>query len=306
MDLYFGIDVASKDFVSGNLDMGTVKVDNQLPAIKKFIKQLPQGAIMGIEATGGYGTLLADTAFEAGICVYIIRPDKVKKFREAGPERSKTDAIDAMVIRDYLETYINKLHTYSPLPALEASIRKLSRKRDKIVQKLSDLRKTLRSLGDSVKQVQLILAPIEKRVLKCEQELAKLVAQAQDAKVLFSITSVKLVTIASVLPAIRSIQFESKYALDSYFGMDLKANESGQKVGERHMSKQGDKRARKALYMAAVSAAGSKTFRGYYQMLKNEKKLKPKQALNALARKILHIIYGVYYSQTEFKAPTYS
>jgi transposase len=304
MDLYFGIDVSLDELVSGNKDRGVEKTPNRTRDIDGFLGTLPEGAILGIESTGGYGELLANRALKAGFVVYILRPDKIKKFREAGPVRSKTDAIDAVVIRDYLATWIKKLHPYSPLPKLEANIRRLSRTRDRLVQKIADLKKTLRSLGDNLSQTRATLAPLEKRVSKCDQDLADLISQAEDAKVLFTITSVKLVVVAGVLPAIRTIRFKSKYALDSYFGMDQKANDSGRMIGRRHMSKEGDRRARKLLYLAAVSASRSKAFGDYYKMLIEQKKLKRKEALNVLARKILHIIYGVYYSQTPFCAPT--
>lgn len=304
MDLYNGIDIAMKTFVAFNLDAGKLKVDNQASSIEAYLESLPKGAILAIESTGGYGKLLADMAVEAGFTVYILRPDKVKKHRQAGPYRSKTDDIDAKVIRDYVSTYVRDLHPYQPMPALEAKIRQLSRTRDKIVQKMSDLRKALRSLGDSKKDVDATLAPLSASVKRIEKQLAELIEQAPDAKVLYSIPSIKLIATAAVLPAIRTIKFKSKHALVSFFGMDLTADESGEKIGRRHMSKQGDNKARKALYLAAVSASRSKAFGPYYKMLREEKRLTTTEALNALARKLLHIIYGVYYSQTLFKAPT--
>lgn len=66
------------------------------------------------------------------------------------------------------------------------------------------------------------------------------------------------------------------------------------------MSKEGDKRMRKAIFMCAMSAVRSKVWRNYYLMLIEVKKLTRIQALNALGRKILHTIYGVYRSKTAF------
>ena len=56
--------------------------------------------------------------------------------------------------------------------------------------------------------------------------------------------------------------------------------------------------------MSAMSGIRSKAWRDYYKMLTQEKKLKPVQAINALARKILHTVFGVYRSQKAFIAPT--
>jgi transposase len=303
MDLFFGIDISSEKFDSFNEDSGRANCQNKLLGIAAYLKSLPKGAILALEATGGYGKLLADKAVKAGFTVYMLQPVKVKRFRQSGPDKGKTDRIDARVIHEYIRVYQSRLHPYEPLPKFEARLRKLARTRDGLVRKLASLRTQLRSLGDSPKAVKTTLVGLEKRVLELTTELECVLASAEDAKVLFTIPGVKTCTVAAVLPALRTIPFKDKYAFDSYAGIDLRPNESGKLKGRRKMSKEGDKHMRRAVFMAALSGTNAKVWKAHYEKHLGEKQLKKIQAINALARKILHTIYGVYKTQTAFAKP---
>ena len=303
MDLIYGIDIASESFVVFNNDLGCFDCDNKKKPIAAFLKTLPEGAVLAVEATGGYAKELADMAWAKGFTVYMLQPAKVKSFRKAGPERSKSDKIDAKEIHEYIESFSKRLHPYRPLPAFEAKLRKLARVRDGLARKAASIRVQLRSLGNDPKGIEAVVSGLVRKIVQLTAEIEAMLASAEDAHVLHTIPSVKTCTIAALLPILRSIPFKDKYALDSYVGMDLVMNESGRFRGERRISKQGDKYARKALYMAAMSATISKVWKPYYKRLIEVKKLKKIKALVALARKILHTIYGVYRTQTRFVAP---
>jgi transposase len=307
MNEIFGIDMASTDFLSFNLEAGRSRCFNKKQDILRYLKKLPEGAILALESTGGYGKLLADLAVERGFTVYMLQPLWIKRFRESDSGLNKTDAIDAEVIAEYVRWQLTrprkcKLHPYKPLPEFEAKLQKLARVREGLVGKAASVRLQLLGLGDSLESVQATLSGLRKRVAEVDAEIEQMLDSAQDAKVLETIPGVKAVTI-STLPCLRTIPFKNKYALDSYVGLDLVANESGKRTGRRKLSKQGDKRARHALYMAALSATRSHAWKAYYEQLLFEKKLKKVQALVALSRKILHTIYGVYTTQKPFTAP---
>lgn len=303
MDLFYGIDVASESLQVWNEGSGHQTIKNDKRAIARFLKALPEGAVLALEPTGSYGRALADAAVAMGLEVYMLRPASIKKFREAGPARGKTDRIDAQVIHAYVAAYRGKLKPYTPFPPFEEKLRRLSRSRTAIADKVASMRNQLKSLGDDSKTVERILGALVRRLAELTSQIESMVSEAEDAAVLSSIPGIKARTIAAVFPALRAIPFQGKYALDSYAGMDLKPNESGKSKGRRHISKQGDRRMRRAMYMAALGACRSKAWRDYYTRLKAVKKLKPIQALNALARKLLHVIYGVFKSQTAFKMP---
>jgi transposase len=303
MDLIYGIDIASEEFVVYNEDRGCFDCENKKKPISAFLKTLPEGAIIALEATGGYGKLLADTAVEKGFTVYMLQPVRIKRFREAGPERNKSDKIDAMEIHEYVGVFRKRLHPYQPLPEFEAKLRKLSRVRDGIVAKTASIRLLLKCLEESPKAIEKMLWGLEAKARELLSEIESMIAQAEDAKVLSGIVSVGPCTIASLLPILRTVPFKGKYSLDKFVGMDMVMRESGKLRGKRRLSKQGDKRVRKALYMAAMSAASSKAWKPYYEWLLKTKNLAKIAALVALARKILHTIYGVYRTQKAFVAP---
>lgn len=298
--MVFGIDIASDEFVAYNEGSGFATCANQRRAIQAFLNKLPEGAVLAVEATGGYGKLLADLAVERGFTVYMLQPVRVKRFRQAGPERSKSDKIDAKEIHGYVKTFREKLHPYRPLPEFEARLRRLHRVRDGLMGKIAAMRTLLRSLGENPKAVEEILASVVAKTNALMEEIESMLATAQDAKVLRGIVGVGPCTAAALLPILRTVPFKGKYSLDKYVGLDLVVNESGKFRGRRRISKQGDKRIRKALYLAAMAAASSKTWKPYYLWLIEVKKLQKIAALVALARKILHTIYGVYRTQRAF------
>lgn len=300
MTHFFGIDVALEKLDCFNPNQGLSKFENKQRPILAFLKTLPPGAVLAMESTGGYGTLLAELACKMGFEVYIIQPAKINHHRKAGPDRSKTDRIDAKVIQDYIQTYHHRLHPYQPLPEFEARLRKVFRTRSGLMKKAASIRQQLRSLGDSRVEIDRTLKGMNARIEELNRQIESLLDSDPDAKLLATIPCVKACTIAAVLPVLRTIEFKNKYALDSWAGMDLKARESGKSRGRRHMSKEGDKYIRRAAFLAAMSGVRSKAWRDYYAMLINEKKLKRVQALNALARKILHTIFGVYRSRRPF------
>ena len=299
-----GVDVASKELVAYREDGAWVTVPNQKREISGFLKDLPKGAIVALEATGGYGHLLAELACKKGFTVYMLQPGKVKHFCNSSPSRGKTDKLDARDIAEYVRTFETRLHPYTLLPKFEARLRKLCRTKEALADKLASLRLQLRSLGDKPQEIKKTLAGLEKRVVGLNADINTMLASAEDAKVLFKIPGVKANLIGAVLPALRTIKFKNKYALDSYAGIDLKPNESGKFKGKRRISHQGDPHLRRAVYMAGFAGTTSKVWKPYYQELIKQKKLAPIAAINALGRKILHTVFGVFRSQTEFELLT--
>ena len=304
-DIY-GVDVASKELVTHNGQVGFGKLGNNRKAIGGFLKGVPKDTVIALEATGGYGHLLAEMAYKRGHVVYMLQPGKVKDYCKSSPNRGKSDKNDAQDIASYVLAFQGRLHPYKPMPAFESKLRSLYRKREGIIDHITSLRKQLRALGDSPKEVERTLAKLVARVKDLAQKIEDMLEQAPDAKVLFKIPAVKTNLIAAALPALRTIAFKNKYGLDSYAGIDLKMNESGKFKGRRYISHEGDAHLRRAVYMAGFAGISCKVWNPYYRMLIKEKKLKPVQAINALGRKILHTVYGVYKSQKEFIAPTYA
>lgn len=301
---YTGIDIASKKHVAYNDRDEWVELANNKTGIGEFLGGIPEGSTIALESTGGYGLLLAEMACQAGFTVFMLIPGRVRHFCLSSPSRGKTDKIDAQDIADYARTFARRLKPYQPLPVFERKLRTLVRKKEALTDKLASIRMQLRSLGDTPAQIKQTLKGLTDRVEKLSVEIQAMLDSADDAKVLFGISCVKSNLVAAVLPALRTIPFKNKYSLDSYAGIDLKPNESGKFKGKRHISHEGDAHIRRAVYMAGFSAIHSKAWKPYYQALREDKKLLPVQAINAMGRKILHVVFGVYKAQQEFVAQT--
>lgn len=299
MDHYFGVDVSLAKLDIGS-EGGCNTIANTKVGVSAYLKTIEKGSIIAVESTGGLGLLFANAAFKAGMKVYLVQPGKVKKFRESSPARGKTDRLDAMAICQYIQAHHLRLHPFSPLPPFEAKLRKLSRTRGALVDKVASLRNQLRSLGDPEKQIQRSLKGLLDRISNLDVQIAEMLKQDPDVKRLLTIPGVGKNMVSAILPALRAIKFHSKYAMDSYLGIDLIPNDSGPRKGRKRMSKQGDKYARRMLFMSGLAATKSKAWNPYYSSLLADKKLQKIQAVNALGRKILHTVYGVYTTKTEF------
>ncbi len=60
-------------------------------------------AVVGLEATGGYETVVAASLATAGLPVVVVNPAQVRAFAYALGKRGKTDPIDAAVIAHFIE-----------------------------------------------------------------------------------------------------------------------------------------------------------------------------------------------------------
>jgi transposase len=59
--------------------------------------------LVGLEATGGYETVVAASLSAAGLPVVVVNPAQVRAFANALGKRAKTDPIDAAVIAHFIE-----------------------------------------------------------------------------------------------------------------------------------------------------------------------------------------------------------
>ena len=98
--LNIGADVAKDEIVVASADASfpVRKIANQRATILTFLKDLPVGSRIGMESTGSYHELLADTAHKLGIVVYVLNPKDARHYAKAVGMRGKTDRVDAELI----------------------------------------------------------------------------------------------------------------------------------------------------------------------------------------------------------------
>ena len=97
------------------------------------------------------------------------------------------------------------------------------------------------------------------------------------------------------------LQTRSADAVIAFTGLDPRPNDSGKKTGQRRLSKRGWPEIRRLMYAAAMSAARTKTWNGYY-CAQRDKGLSTTAALVVLARKLLRVAFSLFKKQVPFDA----
>jgi transposase len=261
-----------------------------------------------LEATGLYGL---DVALALSACaaieVMVANPRAVRHFAQAMMQRSKNDQLDAVVLREFAARMPFKAWTRPAenTLALWAIARRLEaltalRAGEKNRQHAAGLSHAVpaivrQEIARSLRFHQRAITRLQKEALR------RIAADAQLQRryeLLCSIPGVATVsaihTLAelALLPEDRDVRQWVAFA-----GLDPREYSSGSSVRRRtRISKVGNRHLRRALYIPALVASRYEPhLRGFYEHLQERGKNK-QQALVAVARKLLHAIYGMFRS----------
>lgn len=306
---FVGIDIAKAEFVVGSHGgkrMAAQSVPNKPTEIARWLKTLPENSCIAMESTGDYHKRLADMAHARGFEVYVLNARHVHHYGKSLGRRGKTDRLDAEVIARYAAQEHADLHRYEPTPAHLHAVCELQRLRAAAVRALVALRQSCqRSDKRSCTSLEPVLSALKTAVSDLESEMKEEVQAnerlAQTYALVSSVTGIGLQTGTALSILFERIRFKNSDAAVAFAGLDPRPRESGQRVGLRKVSKQGDAVLRTLLYNAASSAARSAVFKGHYQALR-AKKFASTEALVILARKLLRIAYGVWRTGKPFDA----
>ena len=265
-----------------------------------------------MEATGVYSQHLAIKLLElSGLEVSIVNPARIKAYSEVLFRRSKTDMIDAEVIRCYAES--QKPATWQPAPKAKRQLYELVAQMDSVQESLRQWRNRrhaqeyITDLPRTVSEVQrTIERTLEKQLVKLERAIDQLCAEnaelAQQITILTSIPGIARKSAVQVMAHGREWLTErSAKALTAYAGLASHHHESGTSVKARpRLDKRGNKRLRKALYMPAlVATVHNPIIKKFYQRLCRRGKAKM-LALVACMRKLLLIMRSMLIKKNAF------
>lgn len=141
---YIGIDVGKEKHAiaiigqDGQLELKPKTFSENAEGHERLREWLgePEGALVGLEATGHYWKNLAVSLIAWGFGLVLINPLRTRRFAEEDLLRAKTDAIDAKAIARFLFEKRPKPTTLPP--ELTDELRELVRLRDRLVQDLGD------------------------------------------------------------------------------------------------------------------------------------------------------------------------
>jgi len=302
-----GIDISKKDFHAVLLQ-GNSAAKKSFPNSSKGFEQLDAwlrnrqaGKVSAcMEATGAYWRALATHLYDAGHHVAVVNPRRIKAFAESELLRSKTDAVDAALIARFALAHRPK--AWKPWPPEVVELQGLSRHLEFLKKSRVQLVNRVQTPGlprSVVKSSKRIIVELETQIAELERAIKDHIDRHPGLKVkrdlLTSIPGIAQTTAAGILSEMPAIaEFSGTQAVAAYAGLSPRIHESGSSVrGKRRLSKIGNARLRKLLYMPAIVAQKyNPTLKAFAARLEAAGKV-PMVIIGALMRKLLILAYGV-------------
>jgi transposase len=257
--------------------------------LKRLLKS-HEVALVAMEATGMFHRPAHRSLHGDGYAVAVVNPLRSRLFAEAVGALAKTDRVDCRMLAILAESL--KPDQTAPATELMEGLQELVRCRDAAVAARTAL---INQLGTTAARPAAIeikrqLRAAETAIENLGAEIDRLVAAdpllARRIAILTSIPGVGTATAVALIGGIAEIGSLSAKEVAMITGLAPIARDSGENSGPRHI-RGGRAHPRRALYMAAVSAARfNPALKAFYdRLIANGKK--PKVALTAVMRKLV-------------------
>lgn len=300
-----GVDVAKAEVVVYQNETDELKiVPNNKIELKEWLKTLPAGSAIAIEATNIYHLDTVNLAHAMGHKVYVVDGYSLNHYRKSTGGRAKTDASDARLLARYLKNEQADLRAWNPPPKIYTKLQSLLRRRAALVKMRVALNQSWAGeplLKASSKSVSACLERhetlIEKRILEAVTE-ANLLHQVKRCQ---AVEGIGFLTAVALTMAFQRGEFASADAYIAFLGMDLRVADSGQVTGRRSLSKKGDGEIRRLLHNAASAGIRCPAWKPLYEGYL-ARGLKTTQALVVIARKLARIAFSLLKNQSEYKS----
>ncbi len=236
--LNIGVDVA-KDQVVVACDDSTFtprSIRNCKTALSAWLRRLPAGSRIGLEATNVYHQCRADLAHAMGFAVFVLNPKDLHHYAKGVGRRAKTDRVDAQVIARYVAHEHQKLHAYVPPSPEQRLMEQLLRRRARLVSLRVALQATMAELGSCRAQSKAVVLQLDALVAALEAQLKQLLKHSETSRQ----AQLRLQSIPGVEASRRrgpergfaaAEPFESADAFVAFTGLDPRPCDSGKKVG---------------------------------------------------------------------------
>ena len=304
--LNIGADVAKNAIVVACCSEGSFlvrEVANQRTAVLAFLKSLPAGSRIGVESTGTYHELFAEAAHQLGFLVFLLNPKDTRHYAKAVGLRGKTDRVDAELIARMIAHEHTKLHAWIPPTPQQREIDRLIKRRATLISLREAVEMSLHELDGFAADLKALRTHFNQLIARIDLRVKALIDASPDRKQNFT----RLCTISGVGPVIGTalvnilerVPLKSADAFVAFTGLDPRPDDSGQHRGKRRLSKRGPAELRRLLYLAAMSAIKTKTWRPLYEHYR-AKGLSSTTTLIILARRIARTAWSIYTYKTEF------
>lgn len=299
-----GIDVGKDSLSLCHAHSGEVaELANETREIKAWLKGLPAGCAIAIEATGRYHVTVATLAHAKGHRIYLINGYRLSNYRKGIGGRNKDDRSDARLLARYLAHEQAQLEPWQPPSRAYSRLQTLLHRRAVLVRSATALRQSFaqdRELKRALKPVLRRMEGLELRLEKLIQTALNDAGLSLQSKRCQAIEGIGPLTAAALNMAFLRSDFRNSDAFIAFLGLDVRVKESGRYCGQRKLTKQGDPEVRRLLYNAAMAAARTRRWRDLYQSYLT-RGLKKTQALTILARKLARISFALMTTQQPYR-----
>lgn len=215
-----------------------------------------------MESTGRYHLLLAQLALQAGLMVYVLNARDVYFYAKALSARAKSDALDCVVIRRYVQEHFQSLYPWQPGTKVQQQLHALLTRRAQVSAHQAAIEQTLKDTPLPEDQLTQLMQSFKNLIAAMDRQVIDLIAKVevmqQGCVRLQTITGIGPQTGALLTELLSRLHFANSDALVAYSGLDPRANDSGTKKGRRRLSKRGPALLRRQMYLAAFAASHSK------------------------------------------------
>lgn len=266
---------------------------------------------VSLEATGIYSLDLA-LALHAHphIELAVLNPKLVNRFAQA-LVRSQSDTSAALVLAEYSQrmpfaAWVAPSRTGLQLRTLARHIDSLVAQQTRELNRLHALESSRTAPRAVVQDIKRALAFLARRIAKIRSAARKTIAADTQLEERF-----QLLTATPGIGEISATQLLAETVLlapgltvrqwVAHSGLDPAHHDSGTSVHKRpRISRAGNRHLRRALFMPALAAVRCDPhLKAFYEALQTRHKTKL-QALVAVARKLLHAIYGIFKTRTPY------
>jgi len=301
------IDAAQKVTVKSSC-----KIDNALSGfkqldewVKRHRREKDVPLVVSMEATGVYYENCALYLFKRGYAVSVLLPNKAKKWLQSEGLKSKNDKIDAQGLSKMGAE--KALELWQPAAEYYYELRALTRQRQSLQEMKTSVNNQLHAEEHGMYQNKLVIKQLKQQIAFIEKQIAALepvieahIAADKEvaAKVgnICRIQGLGIQTVAVILAETNGfLLFKNTPQLVSYTGYDVIENQSGDHKGKTKISKKGNSRIRRALFMPAFNMVKFKQtpFVDLYKRTFDKHGLKMKSYV-AVQKKLLVLIYALW------------